>query len=88
MESALHDIGFHALFVFQPSLILGQRKELRPAERLGIAAAGAMSALMMGPMRKYRPIEAATIAQAMIMAAFSSDHGVHVYPSDAIEAMA
>lgn len=88
MESALRAIGFDALFVFQPSLILGQRKELRPAERLGIAAASAMGLVMMGPMRKYRPIKAETIAQAMIKAAFSGEHGVHVYPSDAIEAMA
>ena len=88
MENALREIGFEALHIFQPSLILGERKEQRPAERFGIAAVSTMSALMLGPLRKYRPIESATIARAMIMAAFSKDDGVSVYPSDTIEKMA
>lgn len=88
MELALREIGFEALHVFQPSLILGERKEQRTAERIGIAAFGAMGGLMFGPLRKYRPIESATIARAMIVAAFSNRRGTRVYPSDVIETMA
>ena len=88
MENALREIGFETLQIFQPSLILGERKEQRRAERIGITAFSAMGALMLGPLRKYRPIESATIARAMIRAAFSSGCGIHVYPSDAIERLA
>ena len=88
MENALREIGFEALHIFQPSLILGERKEQRTAERFGIAAFGAVGGLMFGPLRKYRPVESATIARAMIGAAFSKQRGIRVYPSDAIETMA
>jgi uncharacterized protein YbjT (DUF2867 family) len=88
MENALAEIGFDALHILQPSLILGERKEQRTAERFGIAAFTAASGLMFGPMRKYRPIESATIARAMIEAAFSTQRGMQAYPSDQIETMA
>ena len=65
MESALRDIGFDALHIFQPSLLLGDRQEARLAERLGIAASAFIAPFMLGPVRKYRPIEAKTVAKAM-----------------------
>ena len=88
MENALCKVGFDAQHIFQPSLIIGERKEQRPAERFGIAAFHTVGALMVGPMRKYRPIESATIAQAMINAAFSASRGISAYQSDAIETLA
>ena len=88
MENALCRVGFDAQHIFQPSLIIGERKVQRPAERFGIAAFNAVGTLMVGPMRKYRPIESATIAQAMINAAFSASRGISAYQSDAIETLA
>ena len=85
MENALREIGFGALHIFQPSLILGERKEQRAAERLGIAVFNVMGVAMLGPMRKYRPINSTTIAKAMIEAAFSDSVGTNTYQSDAIE---
>ena len=87
MENALREIGFGALHIFQPSLILGERKEHRAAERFGIAAFSVMGMAMRGPMRKYRPINATTIVRAMIGAAFSDSAGTNTYQSDAIEKM-
>ena len=87
MENALREIGFGALHIFQPSLILGERKEHRAAERFGIAAFSVMGMAMWGPMRKYRPINATTIARAMIGSAFSDSAGTNTYQSDAIEKM-
>ncbi len=88
MENALREIGFEALHIFQPSLILGERSQQRTAEKVGIAAFSAISVLMLGPARKYRPINAETIARAMVKAALSNKRGVNLYPSDAIEAVA
>ena len=88
MENALREMGFDTLHIFQPSLILGERKEQRPTERFGIAVFNAVGALMMGPVRKYRPIESTTIAKAMIKSAFSESGGINAYRSDAIETLA
>ena len=85
MENALREIGFGALHIFQPSLIVGERKEQRAAERLGIAVFNVMGVAMLGPMRKYRPINSTTIAKAMIEAAFSDSIGTNTYQSDVIE---
>ena len=48
MENALREIGFGALHIFQPSLILGERKEQRAVERLGIAVFNVMGVAMLG----------------------------------------
>ncbi len=87
MENALRETGFGTLHIFQPSLILGEREERRPAARIGIAAFSLMGAAMLGPMRKYRPIESATIARAMVKSAFTESTGTNVHQSDAIEKM-
>lgn len=88
MEHALREVGFEALHIFQPSLILGERKEVRPAERISVAAFNMFGWLMVGALQKYKAIDSETIAKAMITAAFSSAHGVKTHPSDKIEAMA
>ena len=88
MEHALREIGFEAVHIFQPSLILGERKEARAAERISIAAFNMFGWLMVGALQKYKAIESATIAKAMIHSAFSTAHSVRTHPSDKIEAMA
>ena len=87
MENALREIGFETLHIFQPSFILGERKQQRRAERIGISAFSTISGLLLGPMRKYRPVESATMARAMIKAAFSDSPTTSVYQSDRIETM-
>lgn len=84
MEAALREIGFVALHIFQPSLLLGDRREARLGERLGIAASAVIAPFMLGPVRKYRPIEANTVAKAMWKTAWAGQTGIHVHPSDEI----
>ena len=74
--------GFAATQVFQPSLLLGNRGESRPAERLGILVGGALGFVFAGPLRRYRPIPAATVAAAMVKAAKKARPGAHVYTYD------
>lgn len=52
--------------VVRPSLLLGQRNELRPGEQLGIVLGRLLAPLMLGPLHKYRPIKAANVARQMI----------------------
>ena len=81
-EAAVRAAGFAATQVFQPSLLLGNRGESRPAERLGILVGGALGFVFAGPLRRYRPIPAATVAAAMVKAAKKARPGAHVYTYD------
>ena len=84
MEAALRDIGFDALHIFRPSLLLGDRRESRVVERLSIAASAIIAPFMLGPARKYRPIRASTVAKAMWKTAWVSQRGMHIHLSDEI----
>ncbi len=87
MEQALQRIGFSELHIFQPSLLLGERRETRFGERFGILAFTAMAPLMRGPARKYRPIAASAVARAMVKAAWTGKAGTTRYPSDRIDSL-
>ncbi len=56
-----HDITF-----LQPSLILGNRGEVRIGEQIGVVLMKGLSFAMLGPLKKYRAIQADTIANAMV----------------------
>lgn len=86
-EEAVKRVPFHAVHIFRPSLLLGERPEFRPAERLGIVAARTLAPLLVGSLRKYRPIEARIVARAMIHVAHRGKRGVQVYLSDKIQAL-
>ncbi|SFR43520.1 NAD dependent epimerase/dehydratase family protein [Marinobacter gudaonensis] len=66
LEDALEDLGYPYLSIYHPSLLLGDRKEQRTAEALGIKAMPLVNRLLIGPLDKYRGIEAATVALAMV----------------------
>jgi len=87
-EDSVAALGYPALHVFQPSILIGQRQESRPGERLGIVMAGVVNRLIVGPLRRYRGIAAETVAAAMIGAAKSDAEGRRVYTFDDIERLA
>jgi uncharacterized protein YbjT (DUF2867 family) len=87
-EAAVRGIRFDAIHVFRPSLLLGHRAKSRLGERLATPVARAVAPLLAGPLRRYRPISAETVARAMVAAARRAEPGIHVYPSDRIEALA
>ena len=86
-EDSVKKMGFAALHIFQPSLLVGERKGSRPGERIGSIVFRGLSPLLIGPARKYRAITAASVAGAMVKVAFTDATGIHSYPSDAIAAM-
>lgn len=69
MERAVGEVGFAAVHLFRPSLLLGARSESRPGEALAQKLAPLLSPLCIGPLRKYRPITAAEVADAMLQVA-------------------
>ncbi|MCH1559793.1 MAG: segregation protein B, partial [Alphaproteobacteria bacterium] len=50
----------------RPSFLLGDRKEKRIGEKIGIFVFKLLSPLFLGPLKKMKPIQSATVAKAMI----------------------
>jgi uncharacterized protein YbjT (DUF2867 family) len=84
VEQAVRREAFDSLSIFRPSLLVGERAERRPGERVAVLLSPLISWAMVGPLRRYRPIPAATVARAMVRIAREAPRGVHVYPSDEI----
>ncbi len=87
LEEAIGTLPFVAVHIFRPSMLLGDRVEFRPAEKVGAALMTSLSFLMTGKRRKYRPIEADVVARAMVYAAGQGKQGLHTYESDTIQEM-
>lgn len=84
LEEALTLVGFASLDIFQPSLLLGPRKELRPLELAGRLLAPLINPMLTGSRESLRAIEAETVARAMIGAARRGGRGIYRYTYAAI----
>jgi len=69
VETDIRAIGLPKVWFFRPSLLVGDRAESRPGERIGIAVGKVIAPLMLGGLRRYRPISVDAVAAAMIYAA-------------------
>lgn len=90
IEEDLKKIGFAALHIFQPSLLLGGRDEKRLGEKIGEAVMRVFDPVMVGPLKKYRAIDSAKVAQAMVVAAQDPlteqvPQGVFIHESDQMQ---
>jgi uncharacterized protein YbjT (DUF2867 family) len=88
VQAELSKLHFPALHIFQPSLLMGKRKENRPGEKLAQNIMGKLHFLFVGPFEKYKPIEAKDVAGAMLKVALSASNGIHIYPSNIIAQIA
>lgn len=79
VEEGISRVGFVAFHIFRPSLLRGQRNELRFGEHVAGLISPLISPLFMGRLVKYKPIRAQIVAQAMAAAAQSKRSGQHVY---------
>ncbi|MEM1178611.1 MAG: NAD(P)H-binding protein, partial [Acidobacteriota bacterium] len=61
--------GYPELHILRPSLLVGDRKELRPGERAAVLGSKLFAPLLCGPVAQYRPVHARTVAAAMLGAA-------------------
>lgn len=87
MERDLKALKIPQIEIFQPSLILGDRKEHRSGEALAQKLSPWVNPLLVGPLKKYRAIEATTIAKAMTIAILDFHPGAHTYRSDKIQSI-
>ncbi len=82
VEATLGALDFpFGLKIFHPSLLVGERADVRPAERVAMALMGATRPLFAGGLTRYRAIDAADVAHAMLRVALEGPFapGVEVY---------
>lgn len=77
-EQAIRQLDYEGLHFFRPSLLLGQREEMRIGERVGIGFAMLFQPFMFGGLEKYKPIHAASLADYMILRSLESKKGVFI----------
>jgi uncharacterized protein YbjT (DUF2867 family) len=87
-EAAVAQVGFASLDILQPSLLLGVRSELRPAELVMMGVLPIFSPLMLGKSEQFRPIRASVVAAAMIGVTHSGRKGIHRHTWRAIHELA
>jgi uncharacterized protein YbjT (DUF2867 family) len=88
LENSLKLLGLTALHIFHPSLLLGDRKEVRKGERIGSMLSKGLSVFLIGSLSKYKPIHVNTVARGMIQAAQQEAIGTQIYEYDQIVMLA
>jgi len=84
-EADLRTFGFASLAIAQPSLLLGDRAESRPAERAMIVTSRFFGGLLK-PFAS-RPIEAEVVARALLKIAHAAPPGARNYPSGELQTL-
>ena len=69
VEEELKKLNFIKLGIMRPSFLLGNRKEKRFGEKIGIFFFKLLSPLFLGPLKKMKPIHSEKVAKAMIKVA-------------------
>jgi uncharacterized protein YbjT (DUF2867 family) len=88
LEQEIGKLGFRAVHIFRPSLLLGKRPEFRLGERVITSVAPLLNLAMFGGLRRYRAIPAATVGKAMVAAARQGKNGTLIYEYDQIIGLA
>jgi uncharacterized protein YbjT (DUF2867 family) len=77
LEDQLRSLGYRAVTIARPSLLLGKRDEFRLFERLGMV----IGEFVPG---RYRPVHAAAVARSLVTAARIDSPGLHIVESEEI----
>ena len=66
VEEEIKNLNFDKIGIMRPSFLLGNRKEKRIGEKIGIILFKLLTPILVGPLRKMRPIRAEMVAKAMV----------------------
>ena len=66
VEEELKSLNFLTLGIMRPSFLIGDRKEKRIGEKIGIFIFKLISPFFLGPLKKMKPINSEKVAKAMI----------------------
>lgn len=85
VEDAIKKVGLPSVHIMRPSVLLGDRKEFRPGEKISEVIMTALSFLIPS---KYKAVNAEKVARAMIAAAKMQKDGFFVYEYSEINKLA
>jgi uncharacterized protein YbjT (DUF2867 family) len=85
LEKAVSSLTFTGIFIFRPSLLLGNREEFRRGEKAGALFFKLANPFLIGKLRKYRAIQAQVVAKAMVYMAPTRLKGLHIFESNQIQ---
>jgi uncharacterized protein YbjT (DUF2867 family) len=77
LEDQLRSLGYRAVTIARPSLLMGARKEFRFFERIGMV----IGEFVPG---RYRPVHAEAVARSLVTAARIDAPGLHIIESEEI----
>lgn len=86
LERDILHIGYNSVYIFRPSLIVGNRAEKRTGEKFAIVLMQFLNPLLFGPFKKFKSVQAAAIAKCMLHFATNTINGNHTILSDEIKA--
>lgn len=82
MERDLAQSGLDSLSILHPSILLGNRKEFRLGERIGIVVMQLFSPFMLGSLAKFKPIKASVVANTLIKSVQTGKKGINILEGD------
>ena len=82
-EEDLKKLNFSKLSIVRPSILLGDRKENRIGEKIGIFVMKTLSPLFFGKFKKYKPIKVEYVAKTILHVA-QKDYQKTIFESDEI----
>jgi uncharacterized protein YbjT (DUF2867 family) len=77
LEDQLRSLGYRAVTIARPSLLLGPRTEFRLFERIGMVVGEVIPG-------RYRPVQAEAVARSLVLAGRIDAPGLHIIESDEI----
>jgi uncharacterized protein YbjT (DUF2867 family) len=87
VEEEIARYGFKGFYIFRPSLLLGKRRESRPAEKFGEKLFHWFSFVFKGVLQKYKPVESRAVAFAMVTIAKEQPLGKRIIESRRIQSI-
>ncbi len=82
MEKNITAAFKNSISILRPSLLLGDRKEFRMAEKISVLLEPVYGLFLYGPFKKFKPIQAAQVAKAMIQIASQKSNDVRIFEND------
>jgi uncharacterized protein YbjT (DUF2867 family) len=84
-ENDLKNVGLKSLQIYEPSLLIGNRKKRRLIESAAAVIMKIINPLLVGKLNKYRAIKAIDVAKAMYKQSLKNKVGVYTYTTDKIQ---
>lgn len=85
LENELQQLGYKSICIFRPSFIVGERKEKRTGEKIGLLFMRFINPILIGGLKKYKAVTALAIAKALLHVALQNEAGNKIILSDEIK---